>query len=224
MAQGKSPDGGSLPGRRRLLQGLVGGAGAAMGWPVSAAKHPMQRHLTDDAALAAARTAAAASDARPAFLDPHQIQTFAVLAERIVPGSTAVHVAPFVDRLVAVDTQQNQKELLQSIAAFDAAGIARHGRPWKALGDEQQITILREASTMAPSRPPSGRWAPPVSESSAGAPVRRTLRDSFETIKGWVVGAYYSSEAGQRELGYTGAAFFESYPGCDHPDGHSGSR
>lgn len=224
MAQGKTPDGGSFPGRRRLLQGLVGGAGAAIAWPVSAAEHPMQRHLVDDAAVAAARTAAAASGARPAFLDAHQLETLAALAEPIVPGSTAVQVAPFVDHLVAVDTQQSQKELLQSIAAFDAAGIARYGRPWKALGAEQQNAMLHEASTMAPSRPPSGRWAAPASERGAASPVRRTLRDSFETIKGWVVGAYYSSEPGQRELGYTGAAFFESYPGCNHPDGHAGTR
>jgi hypothetical protein len=224
VAEGKTPDGGSFPGRRRLLQGLVGGAGAAIAWPVSGAAHPMQRHLADDAALAAARTAAAVPGASPVFLDAHQLETLAALAERIVPGSTAALVAPFVDRLVAVDTQQNQKELVQSLAAFDGAAIARHGHPWKALGDEQQLTLLKEASTMAPSRPASGRWAAPAGERSAGPPTRRTLRDSFETIKGWVVGAYYSSEAGQRELGYTGAAFFESYPGCDHPGGHSGSR
>jgi len=224
MSEGKTPEGGPLPGRRRLLQGFVSGAGAAIAWPLSAAEHPVHRHLAGNGALAAGATTAGASDARPAFLDAHQLDTLASLAEQIVPGSSAVHVAPFVDRLVAVDTQQNQKELLQSIAGFDAAGLARHGRPWKALGSEARVALLTEASTMAPSRPPSGRWAAPASERHAGPPVRRTLRDSFETIKGWVVGAYYSSEAGQRELGYTGSAFFESYPGCDHPDGHSEGR
>lgn len=40
-------------------------------------------------------------------------------------------------------------------------------------------------------------------------------------MKGWVVGAYYSSEVGMRELGWTGDVMFESFPGCEHPGGHS---
>jgi Gluconate 2-dehydrogenase subunit 3 len=213
----------TLPGRRRLLQGLAGGAGAAMAWPAFATEHPIHRHLENDAALDAARAAAEAPGAHPQFLDAHQLETLASLAERIVPGSGTARVAPFVDRLVSVDTQENQKELLQSIGAFDGAAIARHGHPWKALSEEQQVVLLTEAAAMRPSRPPTGRRADkPANPSRVDPGVRRTLRDSFESLKGWVVGAYYSSEVGLREMGYTGTAFFETYPGCPHPDGHAG--
>jgi Gluconate 2-dehydrogenase subunit 3 len=206
------------PGRRRLLQGLAGGAGAAMAWPAFSTPHPVHAHLENDAALDAARTAASAPDVRPEFFDAHQLETFASLAERIVPGSGAAQAAPFVDRLLSVDKPENQKELLQSIAAFDAAAIARHQHPWNALGEDQQVAILTEAAAMAPSRPPGGSLDAPSSATPASP---RTLRDSFESVKGWVVGAYYSSEIGLREMGYTGNVFFEGYPGCPHPGGHA---
>ena len=45
-----------------------------------------------------------------------------------------------------------------------------------------------------------------------------TLRDHFDHLKGWIAGAYYSSEAGLKELGYTGQLFFTSFPDCDHKD------
>jgi len=46
------------------------------------------------------------------------------------------------------------------------------------------------------------------------------IRDHFDHLKGWVSGAHHSSEIGLKELGYTGQMFFESFPGCPHPDGH----
>ncbi len=33
-------------------------------------------------------------------------------------------------------------------------------------------------------------------------------------------GAYYSSEMGMRELGWTEDRVFASFPGCEHPEGH----
>ncbi len=41
-----------------------------------------------------------------------------------------------------------------------------------------------------------------------------------EHLKGWIVGAYYSSEIGMRELGWIGNGFFPAFPGCDHAAGH----
>ena len=34
------------------------------------------------------------------------------------------------------------------------------------------------------------------------------------------MGAYYSSEAGQRDLGHVGPVFADSFPGCPHPHRH----
>ena len=51
------------------------------------------------------------------------------------------------------------------------------------------------------------------------APAR--VPDRFDELKGWVLGAYGSSEAGMRELRWTGNVFLETFPGCEHPEGHS---
>jgi hypothetical protein len=55
--------------------------------------------------------------------------------------------------------------------------------------------------------------------SSAGSGTR--LRDHFELLKGWISGAYYSSEIGMRELGWTGQVMFAEFPGCPHPEKHA---
>jgi hypothetical protein len=47
-----------------------------------------------------------------------------------------------------------------------------------------------------------------------------TIRDHFENLKGWISGAFYTSEIGMRELGWTGEMFFQSLPGCEHQGGH----
>jgi len=46
------------------------------------------------------------------------------------------------------------------------------------------------------------------------------LYSHFENLKSWISGAYYSSEVGMRELGWTGDYVFEAFPGCAHPDAH----
>jgi len=35
-------------------------------------------------------------------------------------------------------------------------------------------------------------------------------------LKEWIVGAYYSSEQGMKELGWDGNFAFEKYPTCEH--------
>ena len=194
--------------RRQALQALLaGGAGIAV--PGLAELHPVHRHLSDSARIAEAGAAAATPEWKPEFLDTHQVETLIVLAERIVPGSTRANVARFVDRLLSVDTQENQTRFLGSMGALAAASINRFGRPWKALTEAEQVELLTAASSEAPGE-----------KDASGKPSRRTLRDHFDNLKGWVVGAYYSSEIGMRELGWTGNMFFASFPGCTHPDGH----
>jgi len=50
--------------------------------------------------------------------------------------------------------------------------------------------------------------------------IRGGLRDHFENMKGWVVGTYYTSEVGMRELGWTGDFYFDHVPGCQHSEEH----
>src|SRR5436309_820306 len=65
--------------------------------------------------------------------------------------------------------------------------------------------------------------ATPAKENPDGAEAgekRGGLHEHFEDLKGWVSGAYYSSEMGMRELGWTADRVFASFQGCEHPEGH----
>jgi len=194
--------------RRTVIRALVGSVGAGMTLPAVAESHPMHRHLSNASALTQADAAAAAKDWKPVFLDVHQSDTLVSLAEQVVPGSTSAGVTRFVDRLLSVDTQENQRRFLNALGALEGASIDRFGRPWKALTPAQQVELLTALSTAAPG----------VKDASGSTPV--TLRDHFDHLKGWISGAYFSSEVGMRELGWTGNVFHASFPGCPHPGGH----
>ena len=216
-----APQEAQAPGRRAVLRGILGSMGAGFVIPGLAAGHPIHEHLKDQAKLAAAATKAAEPATKPEFLDSHQLQTLVSLAEQIVPRSTEANVAPFIDQLLAVDTQDNQRDFLAALGAFDAESTTRFGHPWKALSAEQQVELLTAAST-AKLAQEERIWTPgQPAATPPSPPPPPTLRDRFENLKGWIVGAYYSSEIGMRELGWTGNMFFESFPGCQHPGGHS---
>jgi hypothetical protein len=215
---------GSVPlgglGRREVLQGLIGAVGASFAIPGLAETHPVQRHLNDHDRVAAADARATAPGTKPEFLDLHQLETLASLSERILPGSTRAAVAPFIDQLLAVDTRDNQGKFLAALGALEGESIARYGHPWKALREAQQVELLTAAST-GPRSHEERYWTAGQPTSPPAPPSGpSTLRDRFDEIKGWVMGAYYSSEIGMRELGWTGNTFFASFPGCEHPGGH----
>jgi len=204
--------------RRQIMQGLLSGAGAGLVLPGLAAAHPIHRHLSNPDTVSAAGQQTTSADWQPSFFDDHQNQTLIVLAELIVPNSTQAQVNRFIDTLVSVDTPDNQKKLIASLSAFDHEAITRYNQPFKDLTEEQQVAILTAASS-GPASPEGAvrrrrRPAPPRNE--AGPTL--TMRDHFEDVKAWVSGAYYSSEAGMKELGWTGQVAWDSYPGCEHPD------
>src|SRR5262245_9448305 len=117
--------------RRVALQALLGGVGAGLARPATAeARHPMHQHLLNPGAIEQAQQRAAAAAYTAEFLDAHQSKTLEVLAEAIVPGSTAARVAPFVDQLLIVESAENQRAFLGSLGAFDMAAINKHGKAW----------------------------------------------------------------------------------------------
>ncbi|HLW80357.1 MAG TPA: gluconate 2-dehydrogenase subunit 3 family protein [Terriglobia bacterium] len=208
--------------RRQMVQRLLGGAGAGFAAPVLAVAHPVRKHLMSESTLAAADAKADAADWSPEFLDAHQNDTLIVLAERIIPGSTAAQSNRFIDLLLSVDTQENQKKFLASMGAFEAESISTYQHPYKDLTEEQQNAILTKASTEKSGVPEGGggfSWFA-VPSKDTGEPPKLTLRDHFENLKQWVAGAYYSSEVGMKELGWTGQVMWDSFPGCEHPEGH----
>ena len=211
--------------RRQVVQRLLGGAGAGLVAPAVALAeaHPVRKHLMSESTLAAADAKAGAADWSPEFLDPHQNDTLIVLAERIVPGSTQAQSNRFIDLLLSVDTQENQKKFLASMGAFEAEAISTYQHPYKDLTEEQQNAILTKASTEKSGIPEGAgggfSWFAVPSKDS-GEPPKLTLRDHFENLKQWVSGAYFSSEVGMKELGWTGQVMWDSFPGCEHPEGH----
>jgi Gluconate 2-dehydrogenase subunit 3 len=211
-------------GRREMLQGLVTGVGAGLAIPGLADAHPMREHLQEKSRVAAAKAKAKEPDWKPEFLDAYQMETLASLAERIVPGSRAAQADRFIDTLLAVNTREDQQRFLSAMGAIEGESRTRFGEPWKDLSESQQTELLTAASTGKPGRE-DRYWTPgtPLADyfkQQQEAPAATTLRDHFDHLKGWVSGSYYSSEAGLKELGYTGQMFFESFPGCPHPDGH----
>ena len=209
--------------RREAMQILLGAAGASVSVPGLAQEHPVHAHLTDHTRVDQADVKAMAADWKPEFLGAHEFKMLESLAELIVPGAAKARTAQFIDQLLAVDTEFNRRRVLNALGAFEARALQRTQRPWNALEPAEQNEILTDASTMASGIPIEQPWAPgrPVEVAAERASEARwTLRDHFELLKGWVAGGYYSSEIGMRELGWTGNLFHNSFPGCQHPQGH----
>jgi gluconate 2-dehydrogenase subunit 3-like protein len=205
-------------GRRALLQTLAGSAASAFALPALASGHPITEHLHDQAKVTTADSKARATNWKPAYLDQHQVDTVRVLAEKIVPGSTTAKSTEFIDSLLAVDSEQSQRAFLQALGAFEGLAIAQAKKPWKSLSDADQIALLTKASTAAPGAPPdlAGALGPRQGATAGAADRVVTIRDHFDVLKGWISGAYYSSEAGMRELGWTGTVMHEKFVGCEH--------
>jgi hypothetical protein len=194
--------------RREAMQRLLAGAGAAM--PLVAASHPIYKLLANDAILAEAEKLGTA-DWHPVFLSGQQNETLTALAESIVPGSTKAQVNRFIDLLLSVDNSENQHKFVESLMTFDMEARKRFGKSFPALDDKQKNLLLGEASA----RPASSD-----SSDSLAAGTQSALQEHFENLKGWVSGAYYSSQLGMRELGWTGDYVFETFPGCEHSNEH----
>ena len=176
-------------GRRAVLQSLATGVGAAVFASRASAAH------VHPAAAAAATTAEAATagDSTLLFLDRHAFDTLALLSEQIVPGSRAVQVPEFLDRLLAVESIDTQKRFMQALGAFEAEARAANGVPWKALTAEQATALLTKISTQ---------------------PDSSVSRQAFDRIKGAVAETYFSTEAGMKELGWNGSVAFSPPTTC----------
>ena len=196
--------------RRDVVRRLLAAAGAGTAWPLVAASHPTHELLRNEAVLDGVGKLGAA-DWKPLVLNAQQDETLSALAERIVPGSTKAQVDRFIDLLLSVDTSEHKQKFAESLAAFEAESKKRFGKRFPSLDASQQNMLLTDAS------------AHPAKEDSSGGAGRENqgLHKDFEDLKGWISGAYYSSEIGMKELGWTADRVFASFPGCEHPEGHS---
>jgi Gluconate 2-dehydrogenase subunit 3 len=183
--------------RRELAQTLLAGVAAGFISPISSAVHPIHKHLLNTALLDSADARVSTAGNKPLFLSAQQFAAIDVLSEAIVPGSRNAHAAAFIDLLLSVDTQEVQQKFLAALAAFKSISQSGYHVEIIALTPPQLQDVL-------------------IAASHAGSPDH----PHFDHLKVWIAGAYYSSEIGMRELGWTPDRVFSTFPGCLHPDGH----
>ena len=149
------------------------------------------------------RAEVVAGDAKLHFLNHAQFESLSSLAETIVPGSSEAKAAGFIDLLLSVDEEKHQKEFARSLAGLEAESSKRYGKGIAAISASEKTELLTYVSSLAKD-----------GHSETG------LRVAFDNLKEWISGAYYSSEIGMRELGWTPDRVFAEFPGCSHADSH----
>lgn len=209
----------ALVSRRELLQKFLGALGTALAGAQVASAHPVHRHLRyPDGLLDDASAKVDASDWKPEVLDPQQNETLIILSERILPGSSGGQTNRLIDLLLTVESPENRKNFLNGMKAIDSEAQRRFHQPFRSLVPAQQDEILALCSTAKAAKVATDRETT-LEEDRAPIPGG-TIRDHFENLKGWIVGAYYSSELGMRELGWTEENYFDDLPECAHPEEH----
>jgi hypothetical protein len=191
--------------RREWVQRMVAGAGAGLAAPALAEAG------WDGTTAASSLAPETAGEWKPAFFDETQNQMLLALTESIVPGSASAQVNRFLDLAMGASTQENQREFVDAMNAIEGESLLQFTKSFKDLAPGQQDAVLQAASMGKPSEAAStsAQQQPP------------SLRDHFDHLKGWISSSYYSTEIGMKELGWTNEHFFESLPGCEHPNGHS---
>jgi hypothetical protein len=189
--------------RRDAARLLLAAAAAGYALPVFAGSGSLWQHIAHSTAGDSAEAGLADANWKPAFLSVPQEETLRAIAEVIVPGSSSARVSRFIDLLLSVDNLVPRSKFLLSLEALDKEALARRGKPFARLAAEEQNAVISEIAS-----PPGGD--------------QLTLQrlGHFEGLKEAVVAAYYSSEIGMRELGWTPDRVFAALPVCSHPEGH----
>ncbi len=180
--------------RREMVEKLLAAMAAGITWPLIASSHPIHQHVKDGATLERADAAQKAVAWQALFFNEQQNEMVITLAECIVPGSTAARVNRFIDLLLSVDTSENQRKFVAALAVIDSESQQRFSGTFHRLTASEQALLL-------------------TSVSAEGA-----SKEHFDRLKDWITVAYYSSEEGMRELGWTANRTFRTFPGCEHAD------
>jgi len=150
------------------------------------------------------RAEGVAAAAKLQFLSPEQSASLTAVAEAIVPGSTKADVASFIDLLLSADNKKSQKEFVSSLERMEAESRTQYGMTFSALQSKDKNEIMASASATV----------------HLVEKDDEKFREAFKNLKEWISGAYYSSEIGMRELGWTPDRVFAEFPGCSHAEGH----
>jgi hypothetical protein len=178
--------------RREMVEKLLAGVAAGAAWPLIASSHPVHQHLKNGATLDRAEAAQRAASWKPLFLNQQQNETLVALSETIVPGSAQAQVNRFIDLLLSVDTMKNRERFVASLTAIESEARKQFGRGCDQLSESEKDVLLTSVSK------------------------EESHREHFNHLKDWITVAFYSSEEGMRELGWTEKRAFRTFPGCEH--------
>lgn len=153
---------------------------------------------------------------KPLFLDEHQNETLIILSDLIIPstdtpGAKDALANRYIDLVLSAETSENKRAFLNSLAFIDGESIRRFKAAFRYLSRDDQDDVLHELAY-----PRSG------SEWTGEADTKPDVGHAhFETLKGHIMTAYYSSEIGTtKELGWDGNYTHGVYQGCTHQEGN----
>jgi len=209
--------------RRELLRaGVVAGAVVAMRPPVASAQNaqsttlptPPDSQLTPAGRGVDASNDLAAANWKPLFLDEHQNETLIILSDLIMPatdtpGAKEALVNRYIDLVLAAETPETQRAFLNSLSYLDSESMRRYNTAFRYLAREDQDDLLH---SMAYPRAAGGWAGDNIVPPDPG-------HAHFAALKERIVMAYYSSQVGEKELGWDGAFAHGPYQGCDHAEG-----
>jgi len=206
--------------RREMLRASVlAGAAAALRPAISnaqsAAQAPAQpSELTPAQSGVDASKDLAAPGWKPLFLDEHQNETLIVLSDLMIPatdtpGAKEALVNRYIDLVLAAETRETRQAFLNSLGYLDAESMRRFKAAFRYLSGDEQDLLLHALAY--PRNASNWTGAPDASPDQGHA--------HFEALKERIMTAYYSSQIGEKELGWDGAFAHGPYQGCDHPEG-----
>jgi hypothetical protein len=203
--------------RRDLIRaGFIAGAAAALRPPLGKAQSAGQSsELTPAQSGVDASKDLAAPGWKPLFLDEHQNETLIVLSDLMIPatdtpGAKEALVNRYIDLVLAAEKPETQRAFLNSLGYLDGESMRRFKAAFRYLPREDQDNLLHGLVYTVN----ESRW---TGEVDAKLDTGRT---HFEALKQRIMTAYYSSQIGEKELGWDGAFAHGPFEGCDHPEGN----
>jgi len=146
---------------------------------------------------------------KPVFLNDQQNETLIALSEAIIPatdtpGAKEALVNRHLDLTLSAEPAEIQQKFLSSLSFIDSESKRLFDQEFRSLTPEDQNQLLRPLAYF----PQPSIWNP---EEHPDPGV-----EHFERLKSLIANAYYSSEAGQRELGWDGTFTHGPFQGCQH--------
>jgi gluconate 2-dehydrogenase gamma chain len=151
---------------------------------------------------------------KPLFLDEHQNETLVILSDLIIPatdtpGAKEALVNRYIDLVLAAETPDTQRAFLNSLGYLDGESMKRFKSAFRYLAAEEQDLLLHALA-----------YPRNASNWTGEADVNPDKGHAhFEALKERIMTAYYSSQIGEKELGWDGAFAHGPYQGCEHPEG-----